>query len=138
MHGMELGTEGMHNQIRQWLRMGFLTELLDVLLDNGFNIYLCSDHGNIEATGYGRPSEGSVADLRAQRVRIYPNQILRKQIKEAFPETIEWPPVGLPENYYPLLAPGRLAFRQKNSKVVTHGGLSLEEVIVPYIKIERR
>jgi len=31
MHGMELGTAGMHNQVRQWAQ-GFIAQLLDLLL----------------------------------------------------------------------------------------------------------
>ena len=55
MHGMELGTAGMHNQIRQWAGQPFMANLVDLLLDNGFFVCLASDHGNIEAAGCGRP-----------------------------------------------------------------------------------
>ena len=34
MHGMELGTAGMHNQVRQWAGEGFMAELLDKLLSD--------------------------------------------------------------------------------------------------------
>jgi len=59
MHGMELGTAGMHNQVRQWALQGFIAQLLDLLLQ--LQSLLTSDH--IEATGIGRPSEGAIADL---------------------------------------------------------------------------
>jgi len=45
---MELGTAGMHNQVRQWALQG-LAQLLD-LLYHSFQSLLTSDHGNIEAT----------------------------------------------------------------------------------------
>jgi len=61
MHGMEMGTAGMHNQVCQWAKQPYLNTLLDLLLDRGFRVYLTSDHGNIEAEGCGRPSEGAVA-----------------------------------------------------------------------------
>jgi hypothetical protein len=138
MHGMELGTAGMHNQVRQWAGQPFMANLLDLLLDNGYQIYLTSDHGNIEATGCGRPAEGVVADLRGERVRVYPDSLLRGQIKERFPDALEWPPIGLPEDYFPLLAPGRSAFVRKGECLVGHGGASLEELIVPLVQIERR
>ena len=64
MHGMQLGTAGMHNQVRQWAEQGFMQRLLNLLFDHGFGVVLTSDHGNIEAVGIGRPSEGAVADLR--------------------------------------------------------------------------
>jgi hypothetical protein len=138
MHGMELGTAGMHNQVRQWVSGPFMGQLFDLLLNNGFRVYLTSDHGNIESVGCGRPSERSVADLRGERARIYPDSLLRKQIKDKFPDAIEWPPTGLPENYLPLLASARTAFVRENERLVGHGGASLEEVIVPFVQIDRR
>ncbi|HEA68943.1 MAG TPA: BREX-3 system phosphatase PglZ [Desulfobacterales bacterium] len=137
MHGMELGAMGMHNQIRQWALQPFMTNLIDLLLNNGYRIYLTSDHGNVEAVGCGRPAEGAVADLRGERVRIYSDSILRGQIKDRFPDALEWPTVGLPENYLPLLAPGRSAFVRETERLVGHGGISLEEVVVPLVQIEK-
>ena len=137
MHGMELGTAGMHNQVRQWTSQQFMANLLDVLFDNHFDVFLISDHGSIEAEGCGRPSEGAIADLRGERVRVYPDRILRSRVKERFPEAIEWPALGLPEDYVALLAPGRSAFVRVGKRIVGHGGVSLEEIIVPMVQIER-
>ena len=137
MHGMELGTAGMHNQVRQWAGEGFMAELLDKLLGDGFAVYLTSDHGNIEAEGRGRPSEGAVADVRGERARIYPDEVLRSRVQERFPDAVAWPAIGLPEDCLALLAPGRSAFVREGERVVGHGGASLEEVVVPWIRIER-
>jgi hypothetical protein len=138
MHGMELGTAGMHNQIRQWAMEGHVAKLLHLLLEHNFQICLTSDHGNIEAIGYGRPSEGVIADLRGERVRIYPDSLLRSKIKERFLNAIEWPTIGLPDDFLPLLAPDRLAFIAEGSKIVAHGGISIEELIVPLIRMEKK
>lgn len=138
MHGMEMGTAGMHNQVCQWAKQPYLNTLLDLLLDRGFRVYLTSDHGNLEAEGCGRPSEGAVADLRGERVRIYPDAVLRGKVKERFPAALEWGTVGLPEDYLALLAPARQAFVQEKQRTVSHGGVSVEELIVPLIQIERR
>ena len=138
MHGMELGAAGMHNQVRQWVRQPFMANLLDLLLGNGFRVYLTSDHGNVAAAGCGRPAEGAVADVRGERARIYPDPLLRGQVKERFPHAVEWAPIGLPEHYLPLLASGRTAFVRETENVVGHGGASLEELVVPLVEIERR
>ena len=138
MHGMEMGAAGMHNQVRQWVQQPYLNTLLDLLLARGFRVYLTSDHGNIEAQGCGRPAEGAVADLRSERVRIYPDAALRGKVKERFPAALEWAPLGLPEDYLVLLAPARQAFVQEKQRTVSHGGISVEEIIVPLIQIERR
>jgi len=138
MHGMELGAAGMLNQVRQWAMQGFMSELIDTLLDQGFQILLSSDHGNIEARGCGRPAEGAVADVRGERVRVYSDDLLRAAVKERFPDAIEWPSLGLPDDYRALLAPHRKAFIRKSETIVGHGGISIEELIVPLIQIERR
>jgi hypothetical protein len=138
MHGMELGTAGMHNQVCQWAKQPYLNTLLDLLLDRGFRVYLTSDHGNVEAEGCGRPAEGAVADLRGERVRTYPDAALRSKVKERFPAALEWGTVGLPEDYLALLAPARQAFVQEKQRTVSHGGVSVEELIVPLVQIERR
>ena len=138
MHGMELGAAGMHNQVRQWAGQPFMANLVDLLLENGFRICLTSDHGNIEATGCGRPGEGAIADLRGERARIYPDALLRGQVKARFPDALEWPPIGLPDDYLPLLASGRSAFVRETERLVGHGGASLEELVVPLVQIERR
>ena len=138
MHGMQLGTEGMHNQLEQWCRKGFLCSLISKLLDNNFQVWLTSDHGNIECIGKGHPAEGAIAKTRGERVRIYPTEELREKVASEFALDIKWPPIGLPSAYYPLVANKDTAFIQENKTTVSHGGISIEEVIVPLVKFERR
>ena len=137
MHGMTLGQSGMHNQVRQWAQRGLPADLIDLLLDGGFAVWLTSDHGNIETGGCGRPGEGSAADLRGERVRVYSDPALRARVGERFPDAIAWPPVGLPDDYLALIAPGRSSFVRRQERPVAHGGITLEEVIVPLVRIER-
>jgi hypothetical protein len=138
MHGMELGTAGMHNQVAQWASLPYLSALIDLLLENGFRVYLTSDHGNVEAEGCGRPAEGALADLRGERVRVFPNEALRAQVLSQFPGATAWFPIGLPDNYLPLIAPARAAFIQEKRTTVSHGGFSIEELVVPLVQIEER
>ena len=134
---MELGAAGMRNQVRQWAGEGFPAGLLDLLLDGGFSVFLTSDHGNVEAEGCGRPSEGALADVRGERARLYSDPALRSRVKARFPDAVEWPALGLPEDCLALLAPGRSAFVREGERVVGHGGAALEEVVVPVVEIER-
>ncbi len=138
MHGMQLGSVGMHNQIKQWCQSGFLAAMVGQLLDYGYEVWLTADHGNIQCEGKGRPSEGVIAETRGERVRVYPTPELRSQIAESFPFAHEWQPVGLPADYFPLVAGGRAAFVNPGEAIVGHGGVAIEEVIVPLVKFERR
>lgn len=138
MHGMQLGATGMHNQIDQWCRGEYLISLLNYLSSHGYEIWITSDHGNIESIGKGRPTEGAIAESRGERVRIYPTQELRSQISSTFTFAREWLPSGLPDGYFPLIATGNDAFVNEGESIVGHGGVAIEEVIVPLIKIETR
>ncbi|KAA6185876.1 BREX-3 system phosphatase PglZ [Thiohalocapsa marina] len=138
MHGMQLGSAGMHNQIKQWCHAGFLSVMVGQLLDYGYEVWLTADHGNIQCDGKGRPSEGVIAETRGERVRVYPTPELRAQVAGAFPFAHEWQPVGLPADYFPLVAGGRDAFVNPGDAIVGHGGVAIEEVIVPLVKFERR
>ncbi|MBK5931881.1 BREX-3 system phosphatase PglZ [Halochromatium salexigens] len=138
MHGMQLGAAGMHNQIQQWLQGGFLTTLIARLLERGFEVWLTADHGNVECIGKGRPQEGVIAETRGERARVYPTADLRAQVAEDFDFALPWTPAGLPPGYFPLLACGQDAFVSAGEKLVAHGGMALEEVLVPLVKLTRR
>ena len=138
MHGMTLGSAGMHNQVKLWTESRALAGLLDTLLDRGFAVFLTSDHGNVEARGCGAPREKSLAELRGQRARVYRDRGLRSRVATRFPDAIEWPTTGLPEDYFALLAPARRAFVRESERPVAHGGITLEEVVVPFVEIERK
>ncbi|MDA3917247.1 MAG: BREX-3 system phosphatase PglZ [Deltaproteobacteria bacterium] len=138
MHGMQLGTAGMHGQIKQWCENGFLSSMIEYLLKHKYQVWLTSDHGNIECKGIGRPAEGVIAQTRGERARIYSTPELRDQVSKKFPGSIPWQSNGLPSEYYPLIANETKAFVNKGKTIVTHGGISIEEVIVPMVKFEKR
>ena len=138
MHGMQLGSAGMQNQVKQWCESGFLSGLIEYLLDREYRVWLTSDHGNIECTGKGRPSEGVIAEKRGERVRVYPTPELRSQVASRFTFAHEWQPTGLPPGYFPLVAGNRDAFVKTGDSIVGHGGIAIEEVIVPLVEFERK
>ena len=138
MHGMELGERGMQSQVGQWAQEGYLASLISHIVERGFEVYLTSDHGNVEARGIGSPAEGAVADVRGERVRVYDDPEQRSRVAAAFPGSVEWSGSGLPRDYLPLLAQGRTAFTSTNKRIVGHGGISLEELAVPLVHLEQR
>ncbi len=138
MHGIKLGASGMINQVRQWASMGFLKNLSLLLLENQFDLFITSDHGNIESEGIGRISEGAIAEARGHRARVYSNAVLQDKMKRERPELVEWPQIGLPNDFFALLAPDRKAFVNSGDIVVTHGGACIEEVLVPFVNLSRK
>lgn len=133
IHGAAIGSYGLHCQTRDWGKTGSFARLVGELLQSGFDVTVTSDHGNVEAIGCGRPNEGVVADERGERVRVFSDDATRSATAARFPQALCWPGYGLPDGYDALIAPGRKAFISEGGRVVTHGGISLEEVLVPLI-----
>lgn len=135
VHGAVLGKCGIASQIGNWCKSGFVEQLFQLLFDRGFHVYLTSDHGNVEAIGAGRPNQGVIAESRGERVRVYGTNLLRTQSKQQIPESIELPTPALPLDFLPLFAGERTAFVNKGEELVAHGGISVEELIVPFVKV---
>ena len=137
LHGIVTGTDGLHASIRHWAQRGALWRLLAMLMARGFEVVLTADHGNVEGIGIGKPNVGVTADERGERVHVFRDAGLRSQVAAMYPQTITWPTIGLPEHYLALIAPPRRAFIGAGRRTVAHGGICLEEAIVPFVTITR-
>lgn len=135
VHGATLGMPGVHQQVRLWASQGHLHRLLVHLTGEGFDVFLTSDHGNIAAVGMGTPKEGVLVQSAGSRARVYPSKGLRGEAVANFPDTIEWAGAGLPPGNEVLLPRGRWAFAPQGKQIVTHGGIALEEMVVPFVRV---
>jgi len=135
VHGAVLGKRGIAAQIESWCESGFVDELFSMLLDKGFHVYLTADHGNVEAVGQGRPNQGVTPELRGERVRTYRSESLVAESAAVNANTYRLDVAGLPANFMTLFAGGRAAFMPKGEPAVVHGGVSVEELLVPFVKI---
>lgn len=136
VHRATFGTASIHDILTRWMVNGALVKLLEMLFDHGYEVYIGSDHGNIEAKGIGVPKQGVLVERPGSRVRIYENKEFAEQAYKEYPESILWG--GEPRTRYTYLFPkGKTAFQRAETKSVTHGGISLEEVIVPFVHVRR-
>jgi hypothetical protein len=137
VHGV--GPEGnvLAAAVRQWGKNGHVGAILQGLVSRGFEIAVCSDHGNVEATGVGRPDVGSVPEDQGQRAITFPDAGTLDAARKRIPGSQPWPGPGLPSSAHVLMPPGRSAFSTAGATVRTHGGTSIEEVIVPFIRVSR-
>jgi hypothetical protein len=134
MHSSKLfGDAQLLANLDVWARNGFLDDLVTRAHAAGFETWITADHGNIECVGTGDISEGTIPESAGKRLIRYPNRILR----DASPsDGIVWDGIpGLPIDADPLLiAAGRTAFTNQRLSV-SHGGLSIDEVIVPLARV---
>ena len=114
--------------VRAYLEKSNLLQVLQTLQTNGFAIYLCSDHGSVVAKGNGQPLDKYLVDKFAKRAVIVSadtdNLIDLKKINIPF---VDDKRIVLPE--------GRTMFAHGNKTEVNHGGITIEEMIVPFIRV---
>jgi len=134
VHGAALGKRGVTTQISEWCETGFVERLLQLLASHGYRIYLTSDHGNVETVGVGRINQGAISESRGERVRVYRNANLISSVPHGI-DAFRFVDTGLPNNFLPLYAAQRSSFVPCGEHVVSHGGMSVEEVIVPFVRI---
>jgi hypothetical protein len=133
MHSAEfLGDIGLHAEIDAWMSSGVLATLVERAASNNYETWLTADHGNLAVEPTKAPREGAFVERAGTRVRRYASRALRD---DAAVSGIAWDTLpGYPteESERLLFAPGRAGW---GSSRLSHGGLSLDEVIVPLVQV---
>ena len=126
------GDAQLHKTLELWLSKGILVDLIRNSVASGFEVWVTSDHGNLECSAAPVPNQGDLTDRTGQRVITFPNEVLRDAV---ITYGVAWRPPGFPDGkIYPLFATGRNGFHRAGVKVI-HGGLSLDEVMVPLAQV---
>ena len=75
-------------------------------------------------------------DRSGERVRIYSDATIRQKALNDLGARAFAPAAKLlPDDFLPILHSGRGAFIPKGESRVCHGGLSLDEMVVPFVEI---
>lgn len=135
VHGNVGGERGLQAQVLHWAAEGHFRSIVLELLESGYVVYVTADHGNVPARGVGRPKVGDTPEVRGERVLVFSHEALRAATAANTAGAIVWPSVGLPEDYFALLAPKGGAFTTAGAEIIGHGGISLEEVVVPFVRL---
>jgi hypothetical protein len=118
---------------RMWATQTPLCACIQQATGAGYRVFLTADHGQVGCTGRGRLAEGELAEERTKRVRRFADAGLRDRYSED--DTMSWSPPGLPPCFHPLFATGFGAFERVGARSFSHGGLSIEEVVVPLVEV---
>jgi len=147
MHGSVLGAVDHQDSVNLWISASEsqprtsarLERLLDLLLNVGYTTFLASDHGHCEAYGVGAPSEGLAARTRGRRARLYSDRLAALHTQQSFSDTLLWENDGiLPAGLTAVLPANRQAFTEIDEIIITHGGATLDEVVVPLVELRKR
>lgn len=138
MHGTIMGNREFYERIKIWMGNHFLNDLIEGLLDKGFNVWITADHGNVEAEGIGSIKTGKLAESKGSRTYILPSDTLRDQFVKESKHALAWNSSLLPEDGFSvLIAEGSSSFSKSGEKGIVHGGISIDEVMVPFVRISR-
>lgn len=136
VHGQTQGRIGMYNDVNLYARSGRLEKLIKELSSKKFNVYLTSDHGNTLCKGLGMMKNNGVeVETKSKRMLIYKDFADVNVAVERF-DLIEYPGYYLDKKYKYYICKNGTSLDAKDSIVMTHGGFSIDEVIVPFITIK--
>ncbi len=131
MHGAMLGNEQLKTSTQQWIDKSQILQLLKDLRSKGFQIFITSDHGNIEAKGIKNfTTKDKVGALsRSKRHLHFTNNTLLNSFLS------QNSVMELGQRNLSVYLRHQGAFTTENTQVITHGGSHFWEVIVPFITI---
>lgn len=136
VHGQMQGRQGMYNDVTLFAKSGKLQTLCGKLLDRGFTVYLTADHGNTHCIGGGAAQRTGVeTETKSKRMIVLKD--FAEITSELVERTIRYPGYYMNKTYQYLICKGNTSFDNIGNDVMTHGGITLEEVIVPFVKIRR-
>lgn len=136
VHGQKQGRIGMFNDISVLSKQGQLLNLTKRLLAEGFDVYISADHGNTPCIGMGKLMKTGVEVETKSRRMIVLRDFADKQALVDQYELIEYPKYYLSKEFDYLICDVGRSFDAKGEEVMSHGGITVDEVIVPFIKIK--
>ena len=78
MHSSELfGDAQLLAGLDVWTENGFLSDLIGRGIEADFEVWITSDHGNLECTGSKPPTEGLAIEAAGKRLLRFANRELR-------------------------------------------------------------
>ena len=136
VHAQLQGRIGMYNDVSLLSNKGKLRKLTERLMADGFDVYITSDHGNTVCTGIGRfVGAGVDVETKSHRMLILKDFADKTKMKDKF-GLIEYPKYYLNKEYDYLICNTDKSLDDSGKQVMTHGGMTIDEVVVPFIKIK--
>ena len=132
-HSIDPRTDSVRDAARTWAGRTPLRGVVQQALASGYRVFVTADHGQVECTGRGRPNVGALPEERSKRVLIFGDASVCQSFASA--ETTAFRPAGLKPAMHPLFADNFQSFDLAGMETVSHGGMSLEEALVPVAEL---
>lgn len=115
-----------------------LAKIFRNFLDVGYKIFITSDHGTIWCKGNDLSIDKYLVNSRSKRALIYPEESLAREFYYGEEnELYLYNNKGVLGEKSVIFPKGRSMFAKKKYTAISHGGVHIEEVIVPFIEVVR-
>jgi hypothetical protein len=102
-----------------------------LLKDSGYKLFICSDHGTTIATGNGRKIDKYLFETSSKRATIVAKSILTETVLN---NEIQYN-IPFIDDKIAIIAEERTMYGTRDAKEITHGGITVEELIVPFVEV---
>ena len=127
----------LYSSLQGYLADSKLSEMINFLLENQYRIIITADHGNICAHGSGITPPKAFIETYARRVAIFGEEKLAREFAEQN-DALYFRTKSLPTNLFPVYYSDFRMYNSSGSVEISHGGLSLEELVVPFIEVSKK
>lgn len=124
----------MHQQLRELYGQTQIALTISNLLSEGYRVFITSDHGCIWCYGNGIRADKYLVEERALRVLVYPNRKLAEEFATNN-NLILLEDKGILGDKILVLPRGREMFTSKDKISISHGGIHIEEVVIPFVEV---
>jgi len=115
--------------VKEYLTSSTIINELELLKTENYRIFFCADHGSVVSDGIVPRIEKYLIDQSSKRGTLCKSSELLDE-KDAIRYEIPFV-----KEKTALLARKRAIFSNKNEKIITHGGITAEELIVPFVEV---
>ena len=136
VHAQHQGRIGMFNDITVLANQKKLSELTKRLLSEGYDVYITADHGNTPCVGLGKfIGAGVEVETKSRRMMVLKDFADKSSLIEKY-DLIDYPKYYLTKDFDYLICNVGTSLDARGEEVMSHGGITIDEVVVPFIKMK--
>ena len=130
MHGSVLGNKLLYKGTDLWIKESHIAEFIKQLKNTGFVVYITADHGNIDANVKFRLQANENASSKSKSKRFI--QFITEEQCKSFIEKHPESKFGITQNCVYFSDANAFSNSDSiNTKIITHGGSHIMELLVP-------
>lgn len=137
VHAQFDGREGMLEDVGKLANRSKLVHLVKKMLDEEFDVYITADHGNTPCVGIGKlKNTGIETETKSRRMLVLKDFADKQVYLDKYGMIELEKKTFLPKAFDYLLCAEGQSFDDKGDQVMSHGGMTIDEVIVPFITLK--